>query len=76
MKITNYRTDNEIRDAGYKYLKQGLGATGLIRFMQQFEKGKGNYTQDRSLWQKDCSVDDLAREIKAFDNVTDFSPLF
>ncbi len=65
MKITNYRTDNEIQDVGYKYLKQGLGATELIRLMQQFEKGKGNYTRDRSLWQKDYSADDLTLEIKA-----------
>ncbi len=76
MKITNYRTDNEIQDVGYKYLKQGLGATELIKLMQQFEKGKGNYTRDRSLWQKDYSADDLTLEIKAFDNVADFSPLF
>lgn len=57
-------------------MKQGLGATELIRLMQQFEKGKGNYTRDRSLWQKDYSADDLTLEIKAFDNVADFSPLF
>ncbi len=64
MRIIDYKTDREIQSAGYECLREGLGATGLIRFMQQFEKGKGNYTQDRSLWQKDYSVDDLVREIE------------
>ncbi|MFW0884381.1 hypothetical protein ACMCNP_04945 [Candidatus Acidulodesulfobacterium sp. H_13] len=64
MKIIDYKTDREIQSAGYEYLREGLGATGLIRFMQQCEKGKGNYTQDRSLWQKDYFVDDLALGIK------------
>ncbi len=64
MRIIDYKTDREIQSAGYEYLREGLGAAGLIRFMQQFEKGKGNYTQDRSLWQKNYSVDDLALEIK------------
>jgi len=64
MKITDYKTDSEIQDAGYRYLREGLGAAGFIRFIQQFERGRGNYTKERYLWQKDYSVDDIEKEIK------------
>ncbi|UJS23072.1 hypothetical protein [Thiothrix winogradskyi] len=43
-------TPNEIRRAGIQVLIQGLGAVGMVRFLQQSETGWGNYTKERSQW--------------------------
>jgi len=37
----------EIRQQGYKALTKALGVVGTLRFIQQFEAGYGNYTQER-----------------------------
>jgi hypothetical protein len=37
----------EIRQQGYKALTEALGVVGTLRFIQQFEAGYGNYTQER-----------------------------
>ncbi len=37
----------QIRIAGLTALIQALGPVGMIRFLQQFETGYGDYTQDR-----------------------------
>jgi len=39
---------SQIRSAGLTALAKALGPTGMARFIQQFELGTGNYTQDRS----------------------------
>lgn len=41
MKIT------EIRQQGYKALIQSLGVVGMLRFIQQFEVGYGDYTTEK-----------------------------
>lgn len=43
-------TLNEIRQIGLKVLAKELGPVGLIRFLQQFETGHGNYTLEREQW--------------------------
>lgn len=43
-------TLNEIRQAGIQVLVQGLGAVGMVRFLQQSETGWGDYTKERSQW--------------------------
>ena len=40
----------EIRLAGLRALSRDLGAVGLVRFLQQFETGSGDYTTDRHEW--------------------------
>ena len=35
-----------------------LGPVGVIRFLQQFETGHGDYTRDRFQWLGNPSVDD------------------
>ncbi len=62
--IRNYPTDYEIQQQALHALRQSLGVGGLIRFMQQYDKGCGNYTLDRQEWQKTYSVDSLFAEIK------------
>ena len=40
-------TGEQIRLRGLAALRKELGRAGLIRFLQHFEAGKGNYTQER-----------------------------
>jgi hypothetical protein len=42
-----YLSDEEIRQEGIQALIDRLGPDGMIRFLQHFEKGKGNYTKER-----------------------------
>ena len=57
-------TLNNIRKKGYKALEEALGIVGMIRFLQQFETGSGNYTKDRKKWLDSLSIDDIAGEIE------------
>jgi hypothetical protein len=52
-------TLEEIRRNGLEALRQRLGRAGMIRFLQQFETGRGDYTQARREWVDRLSLDDL-----------------
>jgi len=57
-------TLDQIRKEGLKALERHLGPDGMIRFLQQFETGKGDYTKERQKWLKETSVETLAKEIE------------
>lgn len=57
-------TLEQIRMAGLKALFRDLGPVGLVRFLQQFETGHGDYTAERHRWLGERSVQDLAQEIE------------
>jgi hypothetical protein len=57
-------TLEQIRLAGLKALFRDLGPVGLVRFLQQFETGHGDYTAERHRWLGEWSVQDLAQEIE------------
>lgn len=40
-------TMDQIRAAGLDALARELGAVGMVRFLQQFETGRGDYSADR-----------------------------
>lgn len=40
-------TLDDIRRAGVEALARELGPVGMIRFLQQFETGRGDYTAER-----------------------------
>ncbi len=65
MSVANYKTDYEIQKTAFDVLRKQLGISNLIRFMQQYDKGYGNYTVDRDQWQKNYTVDSLFAEIEA-----------
>jgi hypothetical protein len=44
------RTLDQIRRDGLAALRQRLGRAGLIRFLQQFETGSGDYARERHEW--------------------------
>jgi hypothetical protein len=43
-------TLDEIRRKGLEALRRELGPAGMIRFLQQFETGKGDYARERHAW--------------------------
>lgn len=57
--ILNYPTEREIQMIAYQALHAQLGSAGFIRFIQQYEQGRGNYTKERNELSSDTSVDDL-----------------
>ena len=61
---TSVMTLEQIRLAGLRALSRDLGAAGLVRFLQQFETGDGDYTADRTRWPGERTVQELAQEIE------------
>jgi len=57
-------TLEQVRLTGLQALSRDLGPVGLIRFLQQFEMGYGNYTTERRGWLGDPTVQDIAQEIE------------
>lgn len=43
----NLNNPFEIRTAGMQALREVLGPVGMVRFMQQFDLGYGDYTKER-----------------------------
>ena len=60
---TGTMTLDQIRREGLKALERDLGPDGMIRFLQQFETGWGDYTKERHKWLKETSVETLAEKI-------------
>ena len=56
-------TLEQIRMEGLEVLERHLGPDGMIRFLQQFETGRGDYTRERHEWLKETSVKTLAEKI-------------
>ncbi|GAP99417.1 hypothetical protein [Leptolyngbya sp. NIES-2104] len=61
---TNELTPLQIRQKGLEALKDALGYVGMVRFLQQFDGGSGDYTRDRDQWLKDVTVADVMQQIR------------
>jgi hypothetical protein len=57
-------TLEQIRLTGYRALLQELGPVNLVRFLQQFETGYGDYTQERHEWLDQYTVEEIAQEVQ------------
>jgi hypothetical protein len=53
-----------IRRAGLEAVAKKLGPLGMVRFLQQFETGLGDYTRERTQWLKDMDIHEIVTEIK------------
>ncbi len=53
-----------LRKAGLEALKEALEPVGMARFLQQFQTGVGDYTEERKQWLKDMYVKTIIEEIK------------
>ncbi len=52
-------TLEQIRNKGLAALRRELGKAGMIRFLQQFETGSGNYARERHAWVDQTSLDEI-----------------
>lgn len=55
---------NQIRKVGLEVLAKALGPVGMVRFLQQFETGSGDYTRERDKWTGGMGVQDIVKGIE------------
>lgn len=53
-----------IQRLGTQALIEKLGIAGAISFLQQFDRGHGDYTRDRHEWQDTLTIEQVVREIR------------
>mgnify|MGYP004674862719 FL=1 len=51
----------KIRREGLKALKEKLGVDGMIKFIQMYSDGTGDYTKDREEILKDVTIEDFEK---------------
>ncbi len=56
------RTLDEVRREGLDALRQRLGRVDMVRFLQQFDTGHGDYARDRHEWVDQLTLEDIQRE--------------
>ncbi len=54
----------QIRIAGMEALARELGIVGMVRFLQQFETGHGDYSKDRHQWLDGQDLDTIVKRIQ------------
>jgi len=54
----------QIRIAGMEALVRELGIVGMVRFLQQFEMGYGDYSKDRHEWLDNQDLDIIVKRIR------------
>jgi hypothetical protein len=54
-------TQDEIYRRGLEALRERLGRAGMVRFLQQFEAGHGDYARERHEWVDRVTFDDLRK---------------
>ena len=55
------RTQDEIYREGLEALRERLGRAGMVRFLQQFETGQGDYARQRQEWVDQVSMKALRK---------------
>jgi len=58
-------TAEQIRHHGLEALKRELGVVGMVRFMQQFTNGKGDYSVERHQWLDQLTQEEIMDQIRA-----------
>ncbi len=60
--MSSAKTLNQIRKEGIDALAKALGPIGMVRFLQSFDTGSGDYTKERREW-LDESVEKIVKKI-------------
>jgi len=58
------KTPNEIRKEGIEILSRELGPIEMVRFLQQYDIGEGDYTKERHKWLRKSSGKGIKEELK------------
>jgi hypothetical protein len=56
----------EIRKAGLQALKDALGPVGMVKFIQQYDNGYGDYTNEKYN-QPDLTIEEIDNMLKTSD---------
>ncbi len=64
MNKLNELTPAEIRKAGWEALREKLGPAGTLRFILEYDRGEGNYTELRKKLFKGKTVRDIIQDMK------------
>jgi hypothetical protein len=59
----NVNNLSEIRKTGLQALREALGPVGMVRFIQQYENGHGDYTKEK-YQQPDLTVEEIDSILK------------
>lgn len=59
------RTQDEIYREGLQALRDRLGRAGMVRFLQQFETGQGDYARARREWVDQITLAELRQLSRA-----------
>ena len=62
--ITDEMIAEQIRQHGLEALKRELGVVGMVRFLQLFDKGHGDYTEERHQWLDQLTMDDILAQLQ------------
>ena len=60
----DYRNPNLVRKMGIEALTKELGPVGMAYFIQQFDRGEGNYTVEREKLLSGLTMEDALRELE------------
>ena len=63
-RVLDIRNPILINRIGIEVLIRELGRIGAINFIQQYDRGNGDYTKERSQYFDNMSVDDICADIK------------
>ena len=63
----DYKTPNKIRRMGIGILTKELGPVGMVRFIQQFDRGEGDYTAEREELLADVAMDEVLQNLRKTD---------
>ena len=63
MSNVNLSNPIEIRNVGIKALQEALDPVGMVKFMQQYDMGYGDYTREKQE-QPDISLDEVDMLLK------------
>jgi len=64
-------TQIELYRRGFKALVDALGYVDAVRFMQQFDNGSRNYTEERHQWLDQLTMDEILIDIKQRQEMSD-----
>ena len=60
----DYTDPVAIRKIGLDVLAKELGPLGMALFIRQYDKGYGNYTEERDELLKGITIEDIERELE------------
>lgn len=63
---TKDMTQEQIRRAGIEALTRELGYVGMIRFLQQYDLGHGDYTKERYEWVDSLTAEEIMAGIEEY----------